>query len=541
MSAPSAARIAMRPEGYPRCFDILRVSSQQQDVERQRRAIQKVKDRFGGSTLETLALVGVSGTATLNNKDFQRILNKMSEPDNDGVRVANLDRLLRPKRYGSMELFDYFADNKKAIWSDYDGLVEPWTDEGYDKCMDAARQAGAQWRKIQSTAKDGRLEKRERGELPYMIAPPFGFIQVRKRFRVETKNRWVIAYYLERDTEEKQNLVRRIFRLSAREKMNDHAIARLLDREGIPSPRGKKWSQQTIALILENTAYIGYVLSGKGTPDEKRVPCPRILRDDSDWEIAQARPRRNYEQWCGRRTKLHQLSNYLWCAKPGCKGRLTGKCVGRGYRKYQCKHKDVVHGGAIKCEWLEDSVWMEVIVKQLGNSKTLSEALRDQHKPAGKQARGDHDQALAKKKRALDTNEKNLDDPEQEYRRAELKKMNRELRAEIATLEGERRSDNVLQMPTTKTVEALAAAIRLMASWKTYKQRRPVIEALIRRIDYWDREYTVEIDLPPDEVALSALGSDGSTCGSNRQVAHAELVNSTRTIPLKFKGKVRAA
>lgn len=533
----------MQPEGYPRAIDMLRVSSDQQDVERQRIDMERLKDRFGGTTIRTLEFVGLSGTATLKNRDVQKILADMSDPNVDGIRVSALDRLLRPKDFKSMEIFDFFKDNKKRIWSAYEGLVEPWTDEGFNVCMDAMRMAGAQWRKIQSTSQAGRVEKRKRGELPHIIAPPYGYILVLKHLRPEKKNRVVHAYFLELDTLEKQDVVRRIFRLS-REGKSDHAIKRILNKAGIPSPRGRKWSQQTIGVILANKAYIGKFVSGKGTPDEMEIDCPRILEDDSDWIIAQGR---NAKNKAGRPSEVHQLQGKVYCKAPGCTHRMCGQYVGRGYRRYACYRTDpetekvVRHAPAIKGEWLEDSIWQDAIVKQLGNARTLLTAVHEQHRQATdrSQIRDDRDKLLAKKKAALTLNEENLDTPEQQYRRAELLKANTDLRAEIAGLEAERQFDNVFTMPTARTVEALSAAIQRMGMWKTFAQRRPVIDMLIGRIDYYDRDYEVEINLPSSAMALESSGSFRETVYSgNRQTIEASLVNSACTIPLKFKGRV---
>jgi ketosteroid isomerase-like protein len=442
-----------------------------------------------------------------------------------------------------MQIFDFFADNKKAIYSAYEGLVEPWTDEGYDKCMDAMRTSGNQWRKIQSTSHAGRIEKRKRGELGHIMFAPYGYVKVRRRIKPEKKNRMVNAYYLELDSEEKQDVVRMIFRLS-REGQRDRAIMRLLNKARIPSPTGKKWTQQTIGYILRNTAYIGYVLSGKGTPDEARIPCPRILEDDSDWIIAQGR---NKENHAGRNTELHQLQGKIYCAAPDCNGhRMNGQQVGRGYRRYKCYRKDedgnwICHAPGIKGEWVEDSVWQDVIVRQCGDAQTLLAALHLQHRQAAGRthARDDREKLLAKKKGDLKLNEQNLDTPELQYRRGELLKANTELRAEIATLESERKSDNVFEMPTARAVEALAAAIRRMGEWTTFKERRPVIDKLIGRIDYFDRNYEVEINLPKSAIALESGGSFGSNGDSrNRQTIEASFVNFTSAIPLKFKGRV---
>lgn len=60
---------------------------------------------------------------------------------------------------------------------------------------------------------------------------------------------------------ERAGIVRRIFSMYASDKMNLAEIACQLNREGVPSPRGREWLRPTVKLILQNPFYIGKLVS----------------------------------------------------------------------------------------------------------------------------------------------------------------------------------------------------------------------------------------------------------------------------------------
>ena len=65
---------APEPLAAPNVISLLRVSSDRQDVARQRGDMQLLQRRFGVTIARTLHLQGVSGTAVLDNKQIQQIL-----------------------------------------------------------------------------------------------------------------------------------------------------------------------------------------------------------------------------------------------------------------------------------------------------------------------------------------------------------------------------------------------------------------------------------------------------------------------------------
>jgi DNA invertase Pin-like site-specific DNA recombinase len=147
-----------------RVIELLRVSTDAQDVQRQRADLARLAKRFGLETVRTLELVGVSGTATLSNADMQRLLEDLKLPGVDGVAVSALDRLFRPKRYAQFAILDHFADTGKMIWSAREGVVDPASDSGFDVGVGAGARAGAEWRELRRRTMQGKEELRREGK-----------------------------------------------------------------------------------------------------------------------------------------------------------------------------------------------------------------------------------------------------------------------------------------------------------------------------------------------------------------------------------------
>src|SRR6516225_2437426 len=168
------------PNPIPRnIIELLRVSTDLQDVARQRTDLERLKKKFNLTALRTLELHGVSGTATLDNKQVQQILKDLALSEVAGIGLSALDRLFRPKRYGQFAILDRFVDEGKMIWSLREGEIDPASDEGYDKCIQAGGRAGAEWRDLRRRTMDGRREARESGHLDHGCAA-YGYIVINK-------------------------------------------------------------------------------------------------------------------------------------------------------------------------------------------------------------------------------------------------------------------------------------------------------------------------------------------------------------------------
>jgi DNA invertase Pin-like site-specific DNA recombinase len=145
---------------------LLRVSTDSQDVQRQRTDLRKLQKQYSLDIVRTLELVGVSGTATLTNAEVQRVLDEVTQDGIDGLACSAIDRLARPKRGSDFAIATAFEVGKKTIWTVRDGSVEMWTDAGWEKFMTSLTRAGSEWREIRRRSLDGKAEKRLQGLHP---------------------------------------------------------------------------------------------------------------------------------------------------------------------------------------------------------------------------------------------------------------------------------------------------------------------------------------------------------------------------------------
>jgi site-specific DNA recombinase len=100
-----------------RAIAILRVSTDQQDVERQRRDVAAAARTHNLEITRTLELSDVSGTRMLTNTDVRKVLADLSRHDTDGVAISAIDRLVRPGELGDLQIFDAFQRARKKIFT----------------------------------------------------------------------------------------------------------------------------------------------------------------------------------------------------------------------------------------------------------------------------------------------------------------------------------------------------------------------------------------------------------------------------------------
>lgn len=128
-------------------------------------------------------------------------------------------------------------------------------------------------RKMRSNAiKQGKQKNAEKGKVPNLV---YGY------------NKTDDAFGLEINANEAQT-VRRIFNLYINDRLGANRIAQQLNKEGLTTKRGCKWSQVAVSRILSNELYIGKIINGKQT-----ITAPgsreRTRTDKKNW-ITVSRP-----------------------------------------------------------------------------------------------------------------------------------------------------------------------------------------------------------------------------------------------------------
>src|SRR5262245_52787267 len=124
-----------------RVIEIIRVSTNHQDIQRQRTDLKRNRAKFGLEVISTLELIGKSGTSVLSNKQVQQVRLDLATGEVDGVSIAAIDRLFRPKNFDDFVLLGHFQRLGKCIWSTREAFVDPSTDHGYKIAADAAVEA----------------------------------------------------------------------------------------------------------------------------------------------------------------------------------------------------------------------------------------------------------------------------------------------------------------------------------------------------------------------------------------------------------------
>jgi DNA invertase Pin-like site-specific DNA recombinase len=144
-------------------INLLRVSTDAQDLARQRTDVRLVATAHGLEVLRTLEVDGVSGRHVQQDPQFQAIFRDLQRPDVAGVSISALDRLFRPEQYGDFGILDHFRANRKLIFSAKEGVLDPATDAGFLMSLMSGAQAGMEWRELRRRTMQGKEELRRQG------------------------------------------------------------------------------------------------------------------------------------------------------------------------------------------------------------------------------------------------------------------------------------------------------------------------------------------------------------------------------------------
>jgi DNA invertase Pin-like site-specific DNA recombinase len=487
-------------------ISLLRVSGDGQDVARQRTDQERTKRKFGLDITRSVELVGVSGTATLNNDQVEQILSELKQPDIHGIQVSSLDRLFRPgKRYGQFAILDRFVDEGKCIWSAREGLIDPSTDEGYDKCLSAGGRAGAEWRELRRRTCDGKRETAEAGFLPHGN-PKFGWdIVGRKQTGVVRQGRAVI-------NETEAAVAREMFE-ARHQGTATYAIAASLNQRGIrnkPRPNGepaKPWSRTTVLQILRSRDYIGKHM-WKGI----EIAIPAIVSEQLFFDV-QAAMKTSGKKWAGRPSKLYRLRNFLWCEI--CKHRCVG-VRNRNKLAYRCGHrtnkppiKQICPVPQVSAAAIEKVAW-DAIWSTLRDPKLLLEMGRHYYDAQAKPEKNmqELERGMARLRQLERNLGKSMEDAQTDAECDRLRADRKEIRAKIAELEVElRATDQTATLPPLHAVQTALDRITAGPEPETYDEQRDIMERIIDlRMEYAEGNLTIEGKIP--------IASDDPTVGN---------------------------
>lgn len=215
---------------------VVRVSTEEQasegraGIDRQKADIDAIRAR--GANILRIEEVIESGTRTLRHEKFQQIFRDLTDPNIHGVAVSNLDRLVRPDRWEDFQIFDYFKDNRKLIYTP-GGVVDPATQSGFLESTVRTMFSGLELQLIKQRTNDGKERDRKKGKNPNPNRIPRGVLWDRERgWRYDLDPNDVAAerYWPQRRPGDAL-LVKQAFELLVHERLSYRAIA---DLTGLP-------------------------------------------------------------------------------------------------------------------------------------------------------------------------------------------------------------------------------------------------------------------------------------------------------------------
>ena len=486
------------------------------------------------------------------------MLEELTRPGLDGVSVSALDRLMRPDNY-DLSLFQHFANHRKVIVSKREGLIEPWTPQGWSTIFRAMQQAGQERFDIRERSTSGR-ESAHALKKACNTHPPYGMLYI-DRYSKDADGK--AQYFTEDKTEAipgttKRQVVVMVFDWRWYNKLSIAGIKKRLNKMGILTA-GKRnkdgswqyepgaWSRQTVIQLLRNRHYIGEHWEGGVRVD---VECPTFIARDV-FDGVQGMAQESREATNGRPAIKHLLCTFLrckWCGRRMRTRTQARKGRGRGhYGAYICSSHDnklntsrKCRAPEIACHKLDPIVW-GTIWRHLTQPAILlanAQAYYDSLPAPTGMARMERELADHEAKMAL------LSEMVYEGRYNKVKGYAKidEHRAAIAELRIQLRAmGSVMTLPPLAQMEA---ACREIADGPEpgsdtddpmvmFNERRPILEKLVNLdIRFGDAEVVIEGKVP---VAAQVAGSSRQNC-KGRVHGHYSSV-----VYIPFKIKERAA
>ncbi len=217
-------------------------------LEVQREACEFYLRSQGWQVREDLIYVddGYSG-GSLDRPGIKKLRQRVKRGDVDCVVVLKIDRLSRN-----------IVDAVELVLREWKELchlksarepIDTQTDLGRMIFGILAMFADYERAQIRDRTQGGKEKKIKSGEQMH-ATPAYGLM-----LHPTEKGRWI-------EHPEHANQVRRMFQW-AHEGHSANQICRMLNAEGIPSPRGKQWSVRAVLWVLKNRAYIGEAVYGR--------------------------------------------------------------------------------------------------------------------------------------------------------------------------------------------------------------------------------------------------------------------------------------
>lgn len=225
----------------------------------------------------------VSGESIAEREEIQKVLTRMQDPNCAGVLVVEPQRLSRGDLVDCGKLINWLQDTETMVYTPimtYNLLNKMERKFFQDELM-----RGRDYLEyVCEIMARGRVASVKRGNI--LSGAPLGYVKVKngKSSTLEFDEKWA-------------PVVRLIFELYGRKRMSTRAIAAHLDAIGVPTLQGAPWNSTTVARILSNERYAGFVTYNKvmtmyviehGERVKKKIKLkaddPRIIRVKGNFE-----------------------------------------------------------------------------------------------------------------------------------------------------------------------------------------------------------------------------------------------------------------
>jgi hypothetical protein len=472
-----------------RVISLLRVSTDAQDLARQRTDVARVIVSHGLEAVRTIELDGVSGRRVQGDPQFQTLVRDLARPDVAGAAVSALDRLFRPDHYADFAVLDHFRESRKLIFSAKEGVLDPASDAGFLMSLMSGAQAGMEWRELRRRTLQGKAEKRREGlhvdgssqTLPRGVA----FVPQKNKLGRIVGGTW---QYVEPD--------------ASRVKLAYDLLFERKSWESIAQCIGGGWGHRGVRYTLQNCIWRGArQFASPDGPFELQVIAKPLISAER-WHQAQAIIAGKHAGWLQTRRGEPAPFLCLGVARCACGRKLyarykPGKCY------YSCQSRIRRYGpscGArtVRREALDTTV-ERLLTTQLLDLAFLTPLIRQAIRQTAA-AQPDHsrerERLEAKRRRVLDNYEDGY------LSRAERDEKVRKLDAELARLQP-------AVTPVTVDPEKLARAIvRTLAGFGRlpFARRRERLRATVR-------EVVVDNNAVTGLTLAGTLSDDGAKIG----------------------------
>ena len=262
---------------------------QENSIPIQRERVKKFAREHGIEVIREFADYGKSGLSTEGRDDFKKIMEVIVDPSNEFDYVLVLD-MSRWGRYQDIDLSAHYRAickqyGRKVVYTDMGMRDEK--DQGYHFMLLAEAMRAAKYSEELSEKVFYGCKKIAEQGFRAGACPPYGMYrelldEQRKHVQIlkpgQRKSIQNQRVTLTPGDEKEQKVIRKIFSEFVKSNKTPKQIAERLNNNGISSPGGKKWQQDSVFSILTNEIYIGTMVYNK-TASKLKTPTIRNPKD----------------------------------------------------------------------------------------------------------------------------------------------------------------------------------------------------------------------------------------------------------------------